>query len=49
METGEVPLSEGFGLWRPAQPATQVGDIATLAGVSPDLVGASSRLEGGHV
>jgi uncharacterized membrane protein len=48
METGEVPLSEGFGLWRPAQPAAKVADIATLAGVAPEMVGASSRLEGGH-
>ncbi|HTU99190.1 MAG TPA: SRPBCC family protein [Luteitalea sp.] len=48
METGEVPLSEGFGLWRPAQPAQDVDDLATLAGVAPDLVGTSARLEGGH-
>jgi uncharacterized membrane protein len=48
METGEVPLSEGFGLSRAAQPAADVRDIAKLAGVSPDLVGASARLEGGH-
>jgi uncharacterized membrane protein len=48
METGEVPLSEGFGLSRAAQPAEDVREIATLAGVSPDLVGADARLQGGH-
>ena len=48
METGEVPLTEGFGLWRPAQPAERVDDIATLAGVSREMVGAAARLEGGH-
>ena len=48
METGEVPLTEGFGLWRPAQPVSDTREIARLAGVSPDMVGASARLEGGH-
>lgn len=48
METGEIPLSEGLGLSRAAQPAEDVQEIATLAGVSPDLVGAGARLEGGH-
>ncbi len=34
METGEIPLSEGPGLWRPAQPPQQPEDILTLVGVS---------------
>ena len=33
MEAGEVPLSDGLGLWRPAQPAARAEDITTLAGV----------------
>jgi peptidoglycan/xylan/chitin deacetylase (PgdA/CDA1 family) len=33
METGEVPLSDGPGLWRPAQPAGNPDQIRTLAGV----------------
>lgn len=32
METGEIPLSEGFGLWRAAQPSTPER-IRALAGV----------------
>jgi len=34
METGEVPLSEGPGLWRPAQPATDPETVKNLAGVN---------------
>jgi uncharacterized membrane protein len=48
LETGEIPLSEGFGLSRPARPARDVQEIVELAGVSPELVGAGARLEGGH-
>ena len=48
METGEVPLSEGFGLWRPARPSSQTDDIAALAGVAPEMVGESASREGGH-
>jgi uncharacterized membrane protein len=33
METGEVPLSEGQGLWNPARPAANPDDVRTLAGV----------------
>jgi uncharacterized membrane protein len=33
METGEVPLSEGMGLWRPAQPVSDPNDVRTFAGV----------------
>ena len=33
VETGEVVLSEGPALWRPAQPAEQVQDIRDAAGV----------------
>lgn len=33
METGEIPLSEGPGLWRPAQPPRRPEDIRTIAGV----------------
>ena len=33
METGEIPLSDGPGLWRPAQPAARPEEIRTLAGV----------------
>ncbi|BCS31042.1 hypothetical protein TBR22_A02410 [Luteitalea sp. TBR-22] len=47
METGEIPLAEGSGL-RAAQPASDVQEIGALAGVSPELVGAGARLEGGH-
>ena len=48
LETGEVPLSEGMGLRRPARPVEDPDRIAKLAGVSPDLVGSDARLEGGH-
>ena len=48
METGEVTVSEGFGLWKAAQPVERAEDVATLTGVSPELVGAGARLEGGH-
>jgi uncharacterized membrane protein len=33
METGEIPLSDGPGLWRPAQPAKRPEDIRSLGGV----------------
>jgi uncharacterized membrane protein len=33
METGEIPLSDGPSLWRPAQPAKTVDTILTHAGV----------------
>ncbi len=33
LETGEIPLSEGPGLWRPAQPAADPRVIKELAGV----------------
>ena len=33
LETGEIPLSEGPGLWRPAQPASDPRVIKELAGV----------------
>lgn len=33
METGEIPMSDGPGLWRPAQPAKDARQIRTLAGV----------------
>jgi uncharacterized membrane protein len=33
METGEIPLSDGPGLWRPAQPARRAEDIRSLSGV----------------
>ena len=33
METGEIPLSEGPGLWRAAQPPADPEDIRKLAGV----------------
>lgn len=33
METGQIPLSEGFGLWRPAQPAADASEISERAGV----------------
>jgi uncharacterized membrane protein len=33
METGEIPLSDGPGLWRPAQPAGSADEVRSLAGV----------------
>ena len=33
VETGEIPLSDGPGLWRPAQPAADPSEITTRAGV----------------
>jgi hypothetical protein len=33
METGEIPLSEGPGLWRAAQPPADPEQIRKLAGV----------------
>ena len=33
METGEIPLSDGYGLWRPAQPAADPQQVRSLAGV----------------
>ena len=33
METGEIPLSDGPSLWRPAQPARDPQEIRRLAGV----------------
>jgi uncharacterized membrane protein len=33
METGEIPLSEGPGLWRPAQPPADPDEVRALAGV----------------
>jgi uncharacterized membrane protein len=33
METGEIPLSDGPALWRPAQPARDPQEIRNLAGV----------------
>lgn len=48
METGEIPLSEGLGLQRAARPVRDVADVAAMAGVSPELVGAGARLEGGR-
>jgi hypothetical protein len=33
LETGEIPLSDGPGLWRPAQPAKDVSDVKAAAGV----------------
>ena len=35
METGEIPLSEGPGLWRAAQPPADPEQIRKLAGVRP--------------
>jgi uncharacterized membrane protein len=32
-ETGEIPLSEGPGLWRPARPPRRPEDVRALAGV----------------
>src|SRR4051812_22699585 len=34
METGEIPLSDGPGLWRPAQPAADPETVLAYAGVS---------------
>ncbi len=48
LETGEVTLSEGMGLWRPARPVRDADDVADLAGVAPEMVGREARLEGGH-
>jgi len=33
LETGEIPLSDGPGLWRPAQPAADPRELKALAGV----------------
>lgn len=33
METGEIPLSDGPGLWRPAQPAKDPDQVRQLSGV----------------
>lgn len=33
METGEIPMSDGPSLWRPAQPARDAAEIRSLAGV----------------
>jgi uncharacterized membrane protein len=33
METGEIPLSEGPGLWRAAQPPADPEEVRRLAGV----------------
>jgi uncharacterized membrane protein len=35
METGEVPLSDGPGLWRAAQPAADPEQVRSIAGVRP--------------
>jgi uncharacterized membrane protein len=35
METGEIPLSDGPGLWRAAQPAADPAHVRSLAGVRP--------------
>jgi len=34
METGEIPLSDGYGLWRAAQPAADPQQVRSLAGVN---------------
>lgn len=34
METGEIPLSDGPGMWRPSQPAKQADQIRGYAGVT---------------
>jgi uncharacterized membrane protein len=34
METGEIPMSDGPSLWRPAQPVRNVDELRTLVGVS---------------
>jgi uncharacterized membrane protein len=33
LETGELTLSDGPGLWRPAQPATRAEEVTAFAGV----------------
>jgi uncharacterized membrane protein len=33
LETGEIPVSEGPGLWRAAQPASDPRELRNLAGV----------------
>jgi uncharacterized membrane protein len=33
METGEITMSDGLSLWRPAQPARTADEVRTLAGV----------------
>jgi uncharacterized membrane protein len=33
METGEIPISEGPGLWRPAQPPRRPEELRTVVGV----------------
>ena len=35
METGEIPLSDGPSMWRPARPAQNPDEIKALAGVHP--------------
>jgi uncharacterized membrane protein len=35
METGEIPMSDGFGLKRPAQPVADPADLRAVAGVQP--------------
>jgi uncharacterized membrane protein len=35
LETGEVALSDGPGLWRPAQPPDRLEDVKALMGVLP--------------
>ena len=35
LETGELSLSDGPGLWRPAQPAARTEDVKALMGVLP--------------
>ena len=35
METGEIPLSDGPGLWRAAQPAADPEQVRSIAGVRP--------------
>ena len=35
METGEIPLSDGPALWRPAQPAKDPAKLRKIAGVRP--------------
>jgi uncharacterized membrane protein len=34
VETGEIPISEGVGLWRPAQPVSDQTRLRALAGVT---------------
>ena len=34
METGEIPMSDGPSLWRPAQPVANVDELRALMGVS---------------